>query len=260
MKPQIFYNSETCVGCGKCIVACPRKAVTMQNGKVRTRRADCDGCGVCVEICPTGSRTLIGKEMTAEYVLAEVKKDKIFYDNSGGGVTLSGGEPLMQPDFAASILYLCKKSGIHTALDTSGYASWEVVKYVLQYVDLVLFDFKHMDNLKHKELTGVPNTVILENAKRICREFKIPFFARIPVIPGCNDSLNNMEAIASFLSKELGPPMKVFLLPYHKLGEIKYQRLEVQEIVFSTSPPSEEHLENIKGLFESYGLDTQVGG
>lgn len=259
-KPQIFYNSDTCTGCGKCVSVCPKKAVDTQGGKVKTDRAICDGCGTCVDVCPTESRILMGKGVTAEYVFREVKKDKIFYENSGGGVTLSGGEPLMQPKFAASILSLCKEDGIHTAIDTSGYATWEVIKEVFEYVDLVLFDFKEIDSRRHESITGVPNALILENAKRICREFRIPFFARIPVIPTCNDSIENMEAIAKFISNELGRQVRVFLLPYHRLGEVKYLRLEVTGRTFSTDTPSEEHMEQIKRIFESYGLDTQVGG
>jgi pyruvate formate lyase activating enzyme len=259
-RPEIFYNVDRCTGCGKCVVVCPKKAIEKVEGKVKTDRRACDGCGACTDVCPTESRSLMGREVRAEYVFNEIKKDLIFYERSGGGVTLSGGEPLMQPVFSKTVLRMCKDAGIHTALDTSGYAKWEIVRDILEYVDLVLYDFKHMNSAEHKKITGVSNEIILENAKKICRELKTQFFARIPVIPSLTASLQNMEATAKFIAKELGSFVKVFLLPYHRLGEVKYVRLEATERTFSAEPPPDDYVEQLADLFRSYGLETRVGG
>lgn len=260
IRPQIFLNKERCIGCGRCIVVCPQGAIELYNGKSRTRRDICIGCGKCAEACLSDARSLVGKWISAEEVFDIIKKDCIFYEKSGGGVTLSGGEPLAQPSFSIAILKLCKDNNIHTAIETCGHAPWKIVEKVLKYVDLILYDFKHMDPRKHKEYTGVSNKLILENAKKICHKLSIPMWARIPVIPGYNDSFSNIEATAKFIAEELGESVKqVNLLPYHKLGETKYERLE-REYPYLIEPPSEEHLLRIKKVFESYGLVTYIGG
>jgi len=259
IRPQIFLNKDRCTGCGRCVSACPKGIIEIFGGKSRTNRDVCDGCGKCVEACPNEARSLVGRWVSAEEVFDLVKKDYIFYEKSGGGVTLSGGDPLAQPEFSIAILKLCKDNNIHTAIETCGHAPWKTVKEVLQYVDLVLYDFKHMDPEKHKQYTGVSNNLILENVKRICHELSKPVWARIPIIPGYNDSPDNIESTAKFI-KELGKSIQqVNLLPYHRLGETKFERLE-KEYPFSIEPPSEEHLTNIKKIFESYGLITYIGG
>lgn len=260
VKPQIFLNKDRCMGCGLCVSACPQRAIEVYSGKSRTKRDLCDGCGKCVEACLNDARSLMGRWVSAEEVFDVVKKDCIFYEKSGGGVTLSGGDPLAQPDFSIAILKLCKNNYIHTAIETCGHAPWKTFKEVLEYVDLVLYDFKHMDPEKHEKYTGVSNNLILENAKRICNELSIPMWARMPIIPGYNDSPDNIEATAKFIAEELGKSVKqVNLLPYHRLGETKFERLE-REYSFSIETPSEEHLANIKKVFESYGLTTYIGG
>jgi len=228
--------------------------------KSKTRRDLCNGCGKCAEVCPNDARSLIGRWISAEEVFNIVKKDYIFYEKSGGGVTLSGGDPIAQPDFSIAILRLCKNNHIHTAIETSGHAQWKTLKKILEHVDLVLYDFKHMNPEKHKKYTGASNDLILKNAKRICSELRIPMWARIPIIPGYNDSHDNIEATAKFIAECLGESVKqVNLLPYHRLGETKYERLE-REYPFSIETPSEEHMTNIKKVFESYGLTTYIGG
>jgi pyruvate formate lyase activating enzyme len=187
-------------------------------------------------------------------------RDGIFYERSGGGVTLSGGEPLAQPEFASSILRLCKETYIHTALETSGHVDWAIFEEVLKFVDLLLYDFKHMDAAQHKSYTGVSNSLILDNARRASHELSIPMWARIPVIPKYNDSPENMEATARFIAEELGNCVKrVSLLPYHRLGETKFERLEVNYSV-STDPPSEEHLKKLQRIFERFDLAVYIGG
>jgi len=259
-QPEIFFDREKCTGCGTCVQACPEGAIEIKDGKSRTNRQLCKGIGRCAEVCPNEARNLIGRYVTAGEVFKEVKADEIFYLRSGGGVTLSGGEPLAQPEFAIALLKLCKDAGINTALDTSGYARWETLKRVLEYVDLVLYDFKHMDPVEHKKCTGVSNDLILDNARKIHHELSITILVRVPIIPGYNDSVENIEATARFIAKELDKSIKVHLLPYHRLGEVKYERLERPGKPFSTEPPSEERMSELKKIVESFGLTVFIGG
>ncbi len=254
MKPEIFYNTERCVGCGRCIAVCPAKAIEMGDAKVVTDRGACTGCGSCVEACPEEARELMGKYMTVEEVVEEVMKDDIFYQRSGGGVTISGGEPFAQPRFTADILKRCKARGAHTAIETCGYAPWDRMEQVLQHTDLVLFDLKHMDPVEHKKLTGVPNDLILENARRIWHERHIPLWIRVPVIPGYNDSRENIDTLAGFVVNELSPFIQINLLPYHRLGESKVQQLERPGAPLSADPPDEAYMEALKEIVESRGL------
>jgi pyruvate formate lyase activating enzyme len=260
LLPQIFFNSEKCTGCGQCAQVCPEGAIDIYEGKSRTNRQLCRGHGKCAEACPNEARNLMGRYATAAEVFQEVNSDAIFYQRSGGGVTLSGGEPLAQPEFAISLLRLCQNAGMHTALDTCGYAKWETLRPVLDYVDLVLYDFKHMDPAEHKKHTGVSNSLILDNARRIYHECAIPMLARVPIVPGYNDSVENLEATASFIASELGTSVKVHLLPYHRLGETKYERLGRADKSVHIQPPSEERVLELKQVFESLGLTAYVGG
>jgi pyruvate formate lyase activating enzyme len=202
----------------------------------------------------------MGKQITADEVFKDVNSDAIFYQRSGGGITLSGGDPLAQPDFSFSILEQCKKSGLQTAIETSGFAKWDIFKEILEKVDIVLYDLKCMDAAEHKKYTGVTNEIILENARRIIKEFPhIVFVARMPIIPGFNDSQKNVVATSNFISG-FGTSITVHLLPYHRLGETKYERLEKPEKVVRVEPPSEEHMEEIRKIFESFGLIAVIGG
>jgi len=260
LKPQLFFNKERCSGCGKCIEVCLQRANEIVSAKAKIHRDLCIGCGRCTEVCPNEARQQMGKEMTAQEVFKEVEKDAIFYQNSGGGVTLSGGDPIAQPEFVTHLLKLCKEASLHTALDTCGYTAWETLKGILDYVDLVLFDFKHLSPDSHKALTGVSNGLILENAKKIFHELSIPMLARIPIITGYNDTIENIQATGHFIAHELGSTVKVHLLPYHRLGETKYERLDKVEKIISIEPPSDTHMQALVSIIESFGLDTQVGG
>ena len=257
---ELFYNRERCTGCGRCVSACREKAIEMDEGRSRTRRTLCRVCGACAEECPQEARVLMGKIVSAKEVFAEVNKDAIFYERSGGGVTLSGGEPLAQPEFAIRIFRLCKSSGIHCAIETCGHAPWETVERVLKVVDLILYDLKHMDPIEHRKVTGVSNALVLENLKRIHRESRVELAIRIPVIPGFNDTPENMEATASFILKELEPSVPLHLLPYHRLGESKREQMERTEPSLGIVPPSDETMEKLKGFFESQGLNAVIGG
>jgi len=259
-QPEIMLYIEKCTGCGLCVPACPHQAIRVFDGKSHTRRNLCQGCGKCAEACPNEARILVGRTMSAEEVFQEVKKDEIFYKKSGGGVTLSGGEPLAQAEFSADILRLCKRAGLHTAIETSGMAKWETFKQVLEYVDLVLYDLKHMNSSSHQKCTGVPNGLILENVKRIRLEYAIPVIARVPIIPGFNADPQNIEATARFILTELGSHTRVHILAYHRLGETKFSRLEKEGQGISITPPTAEEMPDIKKIMESFGLNVSIGG
>ncbi|MCX5995922.1 MAG: glycyl-radical enzyme activating protein, partial [Chloroflexi bacterium] len=243
--------------CYRCVEACPNKATTKTpEGALQINRSLCKACGKCVEVCPNKARQISGNLMTVDEVLEEVKKDALFYQNSGGGVTFSGGEPTQQPEFLWHLLKRCQESGIQTALDTSGFVKPEILKRVLEHTNLVLYDIKHMDPAKHKELTGVDNRLILENAKMIATMGK-PMIIRVPLIPEHNDSKENFKALAEFM---LGLGLKrVDLLPYHSLGKIKYQRLGMEYKLGDLKPFEAGEVAKIKADLESYGLQVGVG-
>lgn len=259
-RPELFFDAEACKGCGSCVAACPEGAVSLVDGKARTDRERCLGHGNCVPACPAGARSIMGRQASVAELMREIAADAIFYERSGGGVTLSGGEPLAQPRLARQLLRACKEAGFHTALDTCGHARWGVVESVLRYVDLVLFDFKHMDPLEHRRLTGVSNALILDNARRIHHELGLPLQARIPVIPGCNDARENMEATARFIARELAPSIPVHLHPFHALGVPKYHRLERVSAMNGSAAAAGPSLPEVAAIFASHGLAVTLGG
>ena len=258
--PELLFVEEKCTGCGTCIQVCPEKAIRMRGRSSRTDQQLCRGAGLCAEACPSGARNLIGRRTTADDVFKEVAADSLFYHESGGGVTLSGGEPLAQLDFAAAILRKCRDAGFHTALDTCGYASWTTAKEVLRYASLVLFDFKHMNPEMHRRYTGVSNELILQNAEKIHHEMSVPMRARVTLVPGFNDSRENLEATAEFIAGRLSNAIPVHLLPYHRLGETKWQGLGRKHETASIEVPGERPLEMCSRIFESFGLSVIMGG
>lgn len=260
MKPQISYRIESCRQCGACVSACPAQAVTLADNGVRTDTARCTACGTCVKACPAGARSIIGRRVSDADVFEEVRSDKIFYEGSGGGVTLSGGEVLMQKKFAKSVLRRCREDGIHTAIETSGYADWDVFRDLLSEVDLLMIDLKHIDSEAHARGTGIGNEVILRNLKSVRRELPVSITIRVPVIPRFNDSPENMARTAAFVADELGIDIPVCLLPYHRMGIGKRVQLERKLPDFETETPSGETMELIKRTFESKGLSTKIGG
>lgn len=221
-EAEVFLIRNNCRLCGRCVAVCPTGASSLMEDSSTIDRSKCIGCGKCVEVCPGEARKLVGAYVTKDEVMREVMKDAKFYENSGGGVTLSGGDPTAQPEFALSILRSSKEVGLHTVLDTCGYVAWSTMKRLLEYTDLVFFDIKAIDTKRHRAATGRPNRLILENAKRIAGYR--PMRVRVPVIPNFNDSPEDVRAIARFVREELGE-IEMDLLPYNKLGEVKYARL-----------------------------------
>ena len=246
---QIVFFENKCIGCGECYKRCTSGALkATPQGRMYVREK-CTLCGTCVEYCYAEATVMEGKVVSVEEVIEEVKKDMPFYENSNGGVTLSGGEPTMQAEFCLAVLRESKKAGMHTTLDTSGQVKWETFKKILEYVDLVLYDIKHMDPLKHKEYTGLSNKTILANLKKL-DALDIPIEIRIPLIPGVNDSQENLSAVAQFLS-DMKNIRRVKLLPYHRLGEGKYERLDMQYRLQDTAPPDKARMEQLTELMVS---------
>ena len=233
-KPQMMFYRDKCMGCGKCKEVCPYHL------------EQCDLCGKCSLYCPVDARKICGRKYTVDEVLAEVVKDKSFYENSGGGVTFSGGECMMQVDFLLELLKKCKENGIHTAVDTAGNVPWEYFERIMPYTDLFLYDVKCFTEELHIEGTKFSNKVILENLKKFSAEFTGDIVVRIPIIPGFNDSEEEMRDIADCL-KELHIT-KVELLPYHKMGEHKYEAVGIEFTEYTV--PKKEEMEEYQKLFD----------
>ena len=268
---QLSWMSMRCIGiekCSKCLSACPKSAILA--GKtthhaatqeeiqlIQIDRGLCDNCGNCTAVCYQKALYISGTDYTVEEVLKRVCKDMPFYENSGGGVTISGGEPLSQPDFVLEFLKRLKECKIHTALDTTGHVAGEILERVLPYTDLFLYDLKHMDSEQHRLVTGVANERILENAQKIASAgAKIQI--RIPVIPDFNDSEESIRKTGMFC-KSLGSAVTVVqLLPYHNLGVMKYQRIDNRRMVLEAEPPSENKILSLKNLLESLGLSVTI--
>jgi pyruvate formate lyase activating enzyme len=268
---QLSWIAMRCLGvarCGKCLPACNKGAVSL--GKVtrhavthediqlvRIDRAVCDNCGDCASACHPKALFMCGTDYTVEEIVARVSKDLPFYEHSGGGVTISGGEPLSQPAFTLELLKGLRERGIHTALDTTGYAPYENLEAVLPYTDLFLYDLKHMDSAQHRAAVGVPNELILENARKLAAAGG-KLQVRVPIVPRFNDAGKNLRATGAFCKSLGGAVTVIQLLPYHNLGVMKYQRLDEDSVVLEAVPPGEEKIEEIKHLLEDIGLPVTV--
>jgi pyruvate formate lyase activating enzyme len=256
-RPEMFVRSSRCLKeCSECLSVCELKAISRTEMSPVIDRERCNSCGKCAEVCPAEAIEVVGRQMSVQEVMAEVEKDMIFHDESGGGVTFSGGEPLLQPVFLSTLLEKSKEKDIHKTVDTSGYASFEILEEISKNVDLFLYDLKMMDEKKHKEYTGKSNKVILENLKKLLKKAK-KVVVRIPLIPGINDDEKNIQETAEFVCS-LKRVQQISLLPYHNLGEGKYKRLE-RSYIQNVPLPSKELLEKVKKKLTDYGFDIRTG-
>lgn len=258
---ELLIDSGRCVGCGVCISACPLEAIARgNNGAMVTDRSMCDGCGRCTAVCATGARRMVGQTVSPSEILQEIEKDEVFFYRSGGGVTLSGGEPLAQTEFAAKILEGCVARGIHTAMETSACVAWEKMSPLLGSLNLVFVDVKHMDDAAHRMFTGMGNRMILDNIRKLVKMPRRPkVIVRLPVIPGINDSRDNLEQAAEFV-QETGHIRRVELLPFHRYGLHHYEGIgrvcELPEL----KPPSEQHMQRLADIFAARGIPIRIGG
>lgn len=230
--PQLLFYSDKCIGCGSCKRICPN---AMES---------CSLCGKCAWICPADARKICGRSRTVDEVYREVEKDRAFYGNSGGGVTFSGGECMLQPDFLCELLKKCRKNGIQTAVDTAGNVSWRSFEKIMPYTDIFLYDIKCYSDDLHKEYTGVSNCLIKENMRKLSRKFKGDLVVRVPIIPGVNDSEEELRNMADFLGSVRCKTID--LLPYHRLGENKYASLGMEHPSYSV--PDKERMDYVRKI------------
>jgi pyruvate formate lyase activating enzyme len=257
-KPELVLFENKCIHCNECFQVCPQEAhEKLPDGSRVYHQELCTLCGECVEVCYAEALVMEGRDVTVDEVMVELRKDIPFYENSGGGITLSGGEPTLQREFILELLKQCKAEGLHTAMDTSGQAQWKTFEKLLPYVDLILYDLKHMDHVEHKNHTGVSNELIHENLKKI-DECGIPIEVRIPIIPGINDAKENILRSTKFLT-EIKNITRVELLPYHNLGKSKYVRLGMEYQLNDLEPPGKEQMNEITEWMRPSGLEVHAG-
>jgi pyruvate formate lyase activating enzyme len=256
--PEMILQPSRCTLCGECLEACPNGAIYQEGDQILTDREKCKLCQSCAQVCYAEARRFTGQELSLAQVMDEVTRDTAFYDQSGGGVTFSGGEPLFQAGFLESLLVACKESEIHTALDTCGYAPFQILERLRGWVDLFLFDLKHLDDAIHRELTGVSNRLILDNLERLAG-LGHEIYLRVPLIPGVNDDLDHLHALAEYA---VGLPhlLGIDLLPYHAIGVEKYGRLNKPAWMPPAGSLPAGRAEEIQSLFQTYGLVTRLGG
>jgi len=255
-QPHLMLFAECCRLCGDCVAACPRHGIGDPAEGLKIPE-ECDACGSCAEACVAGARELAGRRTTVAELMDELRRDVVFFDESGGGVTISGGEPLAQPGFTQGLLAACREQGIHTVLDTCGFASPDVFSRVSALADLVLYDLKAMDSATHARFTGVPNETILANLRALARTGK-PVIVRFPLIPDVNDSPEELAAVASFV-RSCGLA-RIDVLPYHRIGAGKHARLGGNSQARVFSEPSAARLDEVAGVLRSAGLNVRVGG
>jgi len=257
-KPQLIYDKTRCIICKECIKACPQQAIRFTSEGLVTERLHCRQCGVCAEICPAQARELVGKNESVESLVKIIEKDIPFYDESGGGVTFSGGEPLMQSENLFQILKKCGMLGIHRAIDTSGFTDLDTMRRVAKETDLFLFDLKFMDSAKHRKYTGVSNEVILSNLEMLVKEgAKITI--RIPLIPGINDDDENINQTGLFVSALPGLD-SVHLLPFHDFYKNKYSKFSMQYCGEDIRLSESSKISDVVTTLEKFGLIVTIGG
>lgn len=275
-KPQLQIFPSRCIACGECFKRCPHGAhelvsvpqpAGMQDGSTansafstqvrKFHREFCKACGACAETCYAEALVLVGQCKSVEEVVAEVLRDRPFYETSNGGVTLSGGEPLLQRDFSYAILERCKQEDVHTAIETAANFPWERVASILPVTDLIMMDIKLMDSARHRECTGVPNERILDNALRLGQQPQ-PLIVRTPIIPGVNDNAADVTAIAEFVAK-LPNLLYYELLPFHPMGSGKYDSLDMDYRARNLKSPPREHMDRLVEVAQRSGIKARHG-
>jgi pyruvate formate lyase activating enzyme len=255
---QLLYRADRCIHCLSCVKACPQHAIVVVDDKPLVLRDLCQLSGDCVRVCQSGAREMVGKRMAVAEIMEEIEKDRVFYDESDGGATFSGGEPFMQPLFLKALVELCKKRGIRTAVETCGFVDTAPLLSTSTYVDQYLYDLKIMDDEKHRRFTRVSNKLILENLRQLAQTHG-HITIRFPVIPGVNEDDENVSRLGEFISslRNIG---EVDVLPYHKMGIEKYKSLGMDYRMAELAPPLSEQVTQIVEKIRSYGLKVRVGG
>ncbi len=253
--PELIFRPGRCILCNDCLDACPNNVISRYRDEIRIDRSLCKVSGNCALACPAEALEVVGHEMTIEQVLAEIERDRTFYEQSGGGATFTGGEPLAQPRFLLELLTTCRDRGIPTAVDTSGYAPWSVLDEIRPLVNLFLYDLKLMDETRHIEWTGVSNQVILSNLRQLS-ELEQEVLVRTPIIPGINDDVENLQAMGKFLAGLATVP-PVQLLAYHNIAEAKYAGLGMDYELGGIHPSNREHLDEVAGYLRAFGLQVK---
>lgn len=262
-NPELYYLSSKCKLCGKCVEICPKNANMIIDGNMIIDRELCDNIGKCVDACPYSARQIKGEAISVEDVARQLEKDRSFYFMSGGGITIGGGEPLFQPEFTRNILKRCKSLGLHTAVETSGYGHWVELREILQYTDWIFYDIKLIDSLEHEKYTGVPNDLILANAKKVSEAIdnkQTHLTIRIPIVPGYTDSRTNIIGIVEFVRDYLKTVDEIEVLKYHSFALGKYEALGRKYGLADIPPPSEDEMLEIKGLIEKLGIKCKYEG
>ncbi len=258
-KPQKMFNVNKCITCGECVTACQNDAISLSSGKIVFDNARCNLSGACADACPTTAIEMVGRSATVADLMEIIEKDRIFYDQSGGGVTFSGGEVLIQHEFLIELLDTCKKEHIHCTLDTTGNVASEILLEVAKRVDLFLYDLKMMDAEKHQKYCGVSNSLILGNLKKLSEQ-GAHIIIRIPFIKGVNSDDVNVGATAKFVAALAGDAKLVNLLPFHKVAEKKSERLGETCDLSQMDEPTQEELEHAISIFTHYGVTATLGG
>jgi len=257
-EAELVYRGGRCIRCGQCVEACGAGAITMTDEGPAVDEDRCRLGLACAAVCPAEARQIIGREMTVGEVMEEIIKDVVFFDESGGGVTISGGEPLMQPDYLAELLRDCRTAGIHTTLDTTGHAPPDVLESIAGDVDLFLYDLKLMDDEKHRQYCGASNAAILENLHRLSRDGRA-VVVRYPLVPGITDEEANLRAIGAFIAS-LPAPHPIDILPYQRLGLDKWDMVKRPCRLRDLAPPAEEKIAAAVGILQESGLHVTMRG